>query len=143
MSKINLDYLKDTEGNYIVKQKIGDDENLEHLTSIGDYTKILLIGKHNFNKKLKHKIEDCAQELEDSIMLQYKLYRRDIISKKITANILLEEDYNPLFESLTEEESETLTKNSTKVKVNFKFEYHIKIRPHLWCYTLIGLFKKK
>ena len=55
MDEIKLNYLKDSEGNYIIKQKINDSSyNDRHLMTTGTYSENLIISNKYFEKKLEH-----------------------------------------------------------------------------------------
>lgn len=142
MNEYNLKYLKDTEGRYIIKQTVNEDIEEQHLISTGVYSENLIISKEYFNKKLQHKLDDIIKIIEESVMEENKIFRQDILSERIVADITPEEEFNPLFKNLSEEEIQEYTKNSSKVRVNITFEIAFKIKPHLWFKVLMNLFKK-
>jgi hypothetical protein len=144
---IKLDYLKDTEGNYILKNV--DNNSLDYLKdsnsflkNSGEYTENLIISRESFEKKLKHKLEDIVQEIENSMMLVQKIKYEDILSEKITLKIKPEEEFNPLFKIMSDSEIAEYTKSSKKVRVEIHYEFDIKTKPHLVFGGIINSFKK-
>ena len=142
MNEYNLKYLKDTEGRYIIKQTVNEEIEEQHLISTGVYSENLIISKEYFNKKLQHKLDDIIKVIEESVMKENKIFRQDILSERIVADITPEEEFNPLFKNLSKKEIQEYTKNSSKVRVNITFEIAFKIKPHLWFKVFTNLFKK-
>lgn len=129
---INLDYLKDTDGNYILRNKTFDNSNFsKFIKHIGTYSENLLISRKYFDKKLKHKLEDIVNRIENSVMIEQKITMDDIISERIILKIKPEEEFNPIFKIMDEKEIAEYTIDSKKVRVEINFEMYIKPRQHL------------
>lgn len=143
MDEIKLNYLKDSEGNYIIKQKINDSSyNDRRLMTTGTYSENLIISNKYFEKKLEHKLEDIVKLIEEKTMLENKISRNDFLSERFILDIKPEEEFNPIFKIMTEEEAAEYTKNSKKVRININFEIDFKIKPHLWFKVFLNLFGK-
>ena len=81
--EMHLDYLQDTEGNYILRNKTFDDTNYnKFINHIGTYSENLLISTKYFNKKLHHKLEDIVNRIEDIVMVEQKITMDDIIYER-------------------------------------------------------------
>ena len=132
MSDLNLDYFRDAEDKYIIKS-VCFDSNYEgdYMISDGDYSTNLLIGTKNFEKKLKHKLEDIIREIEKQVILKNYIVKKDILSEKFTASIKSEEEFNPLFQHLTDKEIAKYTKNSKKIRVEMHFAVNFKPKQQL------------
>ena len=142
MNEFELKYLKNDEGNYIIKETNIDEDENQYLITTGIYSENLIISKEFFNKKLEHKLDDIVKSIEEKVMLQNKIYKEDFLFEKFVATVTPEEEFNPLFQIFTEKEATEYTKNSSKVRINISFEIGFKVKPHLWFKVLLNLFKK-
>lgn len=139
----NLDYYRDMEGNYIVKHYVGDAATYkDYLKNTGSYSENVIIGRKFFEKKLKHKIDDMVRHIEDTIILEHKIYDEDIIYKKFIATIIPEQEFNPLFDKMSDEEIAEYTANSIKLRVKITFEMHFKTKKHLLFQSILNSFKE-
>lgn len=147
MNEINLNFLRDNQGNYILKHSLnGELEYLQQkknfIVHSGEYKNNFIISITFFNRKLQHKLEDVVKDIEKSVLLNLKIYKEDILSERIIAEIKPEKEFNPLFATMTNKEIEEYTKNSIKVRVVIHYEFHIKIKSHLALKGLSNSFKK-
>lgn len=143
MNEIKLNYLKDSEGNYIIKQTINESSyNNRHLITTGTYSENLIISTKYFEKKLKHKLEDIIKSIEETTMLENKISRNDFLSERFILDIKSEEEFNPMFKIMLQDEAIEYTKNSKKVRININFEIDFKVKPHLWFKIFLNLFGK-
>ena len=139
---INLNYLKDTEGNYILKNVVNDNDYVgETIVTDGDYVENWIISNKFFDKKLQHKLTDTVTDIEHNVLFQNRIKHNDILSEKIIATIIPETEFNPLFKTMSDKEILTYTKHSTKVKVHISFIFHIKQQSHLWLKTHLDALK--
>lgn len=138
MNEFNLDFLRDTQGNYILKTKIEDESQYRgFFKTTGTYSENLIISTKYFEKKLKHNLDDMVIAIEQAILHKQKVIYDDIIYERFVASVTPEEEFNPLFKTMVEEEIEAYTENSRKVKVEVSFEVHTKSYPHLMLRTFL------
>ena len=97
MDEIKLNYLKDSEGNYIIKQKINDSSyNDRHLITTGTYSENLIISNKYFEKKLEHKLEDIINNLElqiETLKAYKKSYLCEIVTQGLNSNVPTKESH--------------------------------------------------
>lgn len=137
--EVHLDYLRDTNGDYILKNEVLDDSYSGDLVKhLGTYNGNLLISNRFFKKKLEHKLQDIVKQIEDQVMVNQMITMNDIISERFIAKIKQEEDFNPLFQIMNEKDIAEYTKNSKKVRIEISFEIHIKPKKHLLFNSLIN-----
>lgn len=137
-----LNYIKDCNGKYIVKNKCNNIDTSEYIVVTGNFSENILLEKKNFEKQVRHKVENCIRTIENNIRHQHRITEQDILSEKIVMEVLKEEEFNPLFNFLTLKEKQELTKTSQKIRINMEFEFHIKIKKHLQLQAFLGLLKK-
>lgn len=143
MNDFNLNYSRDMDGNYIVKQRVGDaTQYRDYLKNTGTYSENIVISTKYFEKKLRHKIDDMVKDLEETVILQHRIYDEDIIYKKFIATVTPEQEFNPLFQKMSDVEIAEYTANSMKVRVVIKFEMHIKTQKHLLFSSILNSLKE-
>ena len=80
MTEFNLDFLTDTQGNYILKTKIEDESQYRgFFKTTGTYSENLIISTKYFEKKLKHNLDDMVIAIEQAILHKQKVIYDDII----------------------------------------------------------------
>ena len=77
-----------------------------------------------------------------NVLLSNEQAGRIYIDNYTSRGIKPEEEFNPMFKIMTEEEAAEYTKNSKKVRININFEIDFKIKPHLWFKVFLNLFGK-
>lgn len=139
---IKLNYLKDCEGNYILKNVVNDNEFTgEVIVTNGDAVENWVISNKFFDRKLQHKLDDAVTDIEHTVLLKNRIKPDDIISEKIIVTVTPEIEFNPLFKAMSDKEILTYTRHSTKVKVHISFVFHIKQQSHLWIKTHLDSLK--
>lgn len=139
----NLNYFKDSDGNYIIRRVYNGEENASYITCSGSFNSNFLFSKKDFKKKLEELFEKTATQIEESTFKKYKVKKEDIIFEKIVGNFIDEKEYNPMFSKMAEKEIIKFCGNSIKAKITITFEFHIKPKNSLKIRSFIGfLFNK-
>lgn len=147
MNDFGLNFLQDSQGNYILKHFQNGEfeylqENKNYIIHSGEYKNNLIISTTFFSKKLQHKLEDIVRDIEKMVLINQKIKREDILSEKMVAELKSEKDFNPLFATMTNEEIDEYTMDSTKIRVIINYEFHIKPKSHLMFGSFLNSLKK-
>lgn len=125
-----LNYFKDKDDNYIVR-RLWSEETDNYFLFEGTYDRTVLFKKENLEQQIEKELEDICDELEKSVFDRFKITKDSLSYEKIIANFVPEEKYNPLFSHMSYGEAIDFQKDSQKGKLNFAFEFHIKVEKHL------------
>ena len=146
MEEINLDFLKDCDGKYIVRNEIYDTNfNPEinvHTSTDGVFICNTIISNKYFEKKLRHYVVNIVRNIRESFLKKNKLVEQDIYSEKFLLECINETELNPLFTMLSNKEIKALTKNSTKVQLKITWNICAKNKPKLVLASFKTKFKK-
>lgn len=142
----HLDYFRDKDNNYIIRRTINtQDTNQSYFSYSGAFNSIYIIKKENMEEDVEKIFEKLSNDIEGSVKKQYKINMDSILFEKITGNFVEEDEYNPLFSHMTEEEILAFKGSSTKVRITIAFEFNIKLEKHLkfkaFKDMLLGKFK--
>ena len=133
----HLDYFRDKDNNYIIRRTINTQDTNQSYFSYS--------GALNMEEDVEKIFEKLSNDIEGSVKKQYKINMDSILFEKITGNFVEEDEYNPLFSHMTEEEILAFKGSSTKVRITIAFEFNIKLEKHLkfkaFKDMLLGKFK--
>lgn len=127
----NLDYFQDGDGNYILRRICTQESGEDYFLYNGTYSSNYIFKKDSLEESVTKTFERLCDEIEETVLKQYKIKRESILFEKIIGNFVDEKSYNPLFKIMTEKECLELQGDSIKVKINLAFEFNIKIEKHL------------
>lgn len=127
----NLDYFQDSDGNYILRRICTQETGEDYFLYNGTYSSNYIFKKDSLEENVTRIFEKLCDEIEDTVLKQYKIKKESILFEKIIGNFVDETKYNPLFKMLTEKECLELQGDGIKVKINLAFEFNIRIEKHL------------
>lgn len=130
-TNMNLNYFKDSEGNYIIRRVCNKTDDVSYIVYSGTFSSNFLFNKEDCEKKVEESFERIATSIEENVLKNYKIKKEDIIFEKIIGNFVDEKEYNPMFSKMTEEEIIKFCGNSTKLKINIAFEFNILVKKDL------------
>lgn len=133
MEDINLNYFKDSDGNYIIRRicNSNEEEDDSYITYSGTMSSNFLFNQKDLAKRLEESFERIAKQIEENALKENKIKQEDIIFEKIIGNFVDEKNFNPMFSKMSEEEISEFCGDSIKIKVNMIFEFNIKPKKHL------------
>lgn len=133
MEDVNLNYFKDSDGNYIVRRVCNSSgkEDDSYVTYSGTMSSNFLFNKKDVVERLEESFERIAKQIEQNALKENKIEQEDIIFEKIIGNFVDEKNFNPMFSKMSEEEISEFRGDSIKIKVNITFEFNIKPKKHL------------
>lgn len=133
MEDVNLNYFKDSDGNYIIRRicNSSEKEDDSYVTYSGTTSSNFLFNKKDVVERLEESFERIAKQIEQNALKENKIEQEDIIFEKIIGNFVDEKNFNPMFSKMSEEEISEFRGDSIKIKVNITFEFNIKPKKHL------------
>ena len=133
MEDVNLNYFKDSDGNYIIRRVCNSSkkEDDSYVTYSGTMSSNFLFNKKDVVERLEESFERIAKQIEQNALKENKIEQEDIIFEKIIGNFVDEKNFNPMFSKMSEEEISEFRGDSIKIKVNITFEFNIKPKKHL------------
>lgn len=135
---INLNYFKDSDGNYIIRRICNKEDDDSYFVYSGTMSSNFLFKKEVLEEKLGESFERIAKQIEQNALKENKIKEEDIIFEKIIGNFVDEKKFNPMFSKMNKEEISEFCGDTAKVKINIAFEFNIKPKKHL----KIKAFKK-
>ena len=135
---INLNYFKDSDGNYIIRRIRNKEDDDSYFVYSGTMSSNFLFKKEVLEEKLGESFERIAKQIEQNALKENKIKEEDIIFEKIIGNFVDEKKFNPMFSKMNKEEISEFCGDTAKVKINIAFEFNIKQKKHL----KIKAFKK-
>ena len=128
---INLNYFKDSDGNYIIRRICNKEDDDSYFVYSGTMSSNFLFNKKDVVERLEESFERIAKQIEQNALKENKIEQEDIIFEKIIGNFVDEKNFNPMFSKMSEEEISEFRGDSIKIKVNITFEFNIKPKKHL------------
>ena len=135
---INLNYFKDSDGNYIIRRICNKEDDDSYFVYSGTMSSNFLFKKEVLEEKLGESFERIAKQIEQNALKENKIKEEDIIFEKIIGNFVDEKKFNPMFSKMNKEEISEFCGDTAKVKINIAFEFNIKPKKYL----KIKAFKK-
>lgn len=123
---INLNYFKDSDGNYIIRRICNKEDDDSYFVYSGTMSSNFLFKKEVLEEKLGESFERIAKQIEQNALKENKIKEEDIIFEKIIGNFVDEKKFNPMFSKMNKEEISEFCGDTAKVKINIAFEFNIK-----------------
>ena len=123
MEDVNLNYFKDSDGNYIIRRVCNSSkkEDDSYVTYSGTMSSNFLFNKKDVVERLEESFERIAKQIEQNALKENKIEQEDIIFEKIIGNFVDEKNFNPMFSKMSDFEFNINPKKHLKIRAYKKF----------------------